>query len=54
MTRLGFLIARLTGDEAALERLSDSSANLLAELAGKRVALMAMPAALRRANMVPR
>ena len=40
MTRLGFLIARLTGDEAALERLSDSSANLLAELAGKRVALI--------------
>lgn len=40
MTRLGFLIARLTGDEAAIEQLSDSPATLAAELAGKQVALI--------------
>lgn len=40
MTRLGFLLARLTGDEAALERLSDRPETLAAELAGKRVALI--------------
>ncbi|MBL9056656.1 MAG: glycosyltransferase family 29 protein [Rhodobacteraceae bacterium] len=40
MTRLGFLIARLTGDETALERLSAPPEALAAELAGKRVALI--------------
>jgi hypothetical protein len=40
LNRLGFLIARLTGDEAALERLSDSPSTLAAELTGKQVALV--------------
>jgi hypothetical protein len=40
MNRLSFLIARLTGDETALERLSDSPATLAGELIGKQVALI--------------
>ena len=40
MNRLSFLIARLTDDEAALERLSDSPATLAGELTGKQVALI--------------
>ncbi|MFT4151988.1 MAG: glycosyltransferase family 29 protein, partial [Paracoccaceae bacterium] len=40
MTRLGFLIARTLRDEAALQRLSVPEAEVLAQVAGRRVALV--------------
>lgn len=40
MTRLGFLWAKATGDEAALEAFSVPQSELLADLQGKRVALI--------------
>ncbi len=40
MTRLGFLWARWRGDEAALQRLSCPAGVVLAELAGRTVALV--------------
>ncbi len=40
MNRLAFLLARWRGDEAALEALSDPHPALLAELEGRRVALV--------------
>jgi hypothetical protein len=40
MNRLGFLLARTLRNEAALQRLSQPQASLLADLAGKRVALV--------------
>ncbi|MDP5306600.1 glycosyltransferase family 29 protein [Paracoccus spongiarum] len=46
MTRLGFLLARLMRDEAALSRLSVPQADVLAALAGKRVALIGNARAL--------
>lgn len=46
MNRLGFLIARSLGDEAALQRLSAPQSALLDDLAGKRVALVGNARAL--------
>lgn len=46
MTRAGFLAAKLTGNEAALMRLSAPLAELHAELAGRRVALVGNARAL--------
>lgn len=46
MTRLGFLIARLLRNEAALARLSVPQEALLAALAGRRVALVGNARAL--------
>ena len=46
MTRLGFLLARTLRDEAALQRLSVPQSELLADLAGKRVALVGNARAL--------
>ncbi|MDQ7776012.1 glycosyltransferase family 29 protein [Paracoccus aminovorans] len=46
MTRLGFLIARTLRDESALQRLSVPQSALLADLAGKRIALIGNARAL--------
>ena len=46
MTRLGFLIARTLRDESALQRLSMPQSALLADLAGKRIALIGNARAL--------
>lgn len=46
MTWLGFHLARLKQDEAALARHSDAQSGLLRELAGKRVALVGNARAL--------
>lgn len=46
MNRLGFLAARTLRDEAALQRLSVPQTALLAELTGKRVALIGNARAL--------
>lgn len=46
MTRLGFLIARTLRDEAALQRLSVPQSQLLAEVAGRTVALVGNARAL--------
>lgn len=46
MTRLGFLLARLRGDEAALKRLSAGRAAINAGLAGKSVAIVGNARAL--------
>ncbi|CAM3179461.1 Glycosyltransferase family 29 (sialyltransferase) [Paracoccus aminovorans] len=46
MTRLGFLFARTLRDESALQRLSVPQSALLADLAGKRIALIGNARAL--------
>ncbi|MCV2445958.1 glycosyltransferase family 29 protein [Paracoccus sp. DMF] len=46
MTRFGFLIARTLRDESALQRLSVPQSALLADLAGKRIALIGNARAL--------
>ncbi|KGJ05671.1 Glycosyltransferase family 29 (sialyltransferase) [Paracoccus halophilus] len=46
MTRFGFLVARTLRDETALQRLSVPQSELLAELAGKRIALIGNARAL--------
>ena len=46
MTRLGFLIARTLRDETALQSLSVPQSEILADLAGKRIALIGNARAL--------
>lgn len=46
MTRFGFLVARTLRDESALQRLSVPQSALLADLAGKRIALIGNARAL--------
>ena len=50
MTRLEFFLARLRGDELALAALSDPPETLLAELAGRRVALVGNARALSQSS----
>ncbi|WP_347267070.1 glycosyltransferase family 29 protein [Paracoccus sp. (in: a-proteobacteria)] len=50
MTRCGFLLARTLRNEAALQRLSAPQAELLAELAGKSIALVGNARALAEAR----
>jgi hypothetical protein len=53
VTRLGFLIARTLRDEPALQRLSVPQADLLAEVAGKTVALVGNARALAEGHAGP-
>ncbi|MFJ1293123.1 glycosyltransferase family 29 protein [Paracoccus yeei] len=53
MTRLGFLLARTLRDEPALQRLSVPRPELLAALAGKRVALVGNARALAQGAQGP-
>lgn len=53
MTPLGFFWAKLTGNEAALERLSAPTEALRTELAGKRVALVGNARSLAKGRLGP-